>query len=109
AADSVRDRLVRDRVRAQGLDEDAYRFRHSDGIGDLYLTLGRKSGRHDVLGKVTGGIGRRAVHLRGVLAGESAASMPRVAAVGIHDDLATGHACIALWTADHELAGRIDV
>ena len=34
--------------------------------------------------------------------------MRRVAAVGVDDDLAAGEAAVAVGSADHEVAGRID-
>lgn len=35
--------------------------------------------------------------------------MSAFSTVGIYNDLATGEACITVWTTDHEFAGRIDV
>ena len=57
---------------------------------------------------MAGGIGRAAVHLRGVLAGEAAAAVRRVSAVGVHDNLAACQAGISRGSADHEPAGRVD-
>ena len=34
--------------------------------------------------------------------------MRSIAAVGVDDDLATSQAAVAVGTADHEIAGRID-
>ena len=67
-----------------------------------------EAGRDDVLGEIARRISGRAVDLGRVLAGERAAAMRRVAAVGVDDDLAAGEAAIAVRAADDEIAGRID-
>ena len=54
-------------------------------------------------------VSRGAVHFGGVLAGKGAAAVGALAAIGIHDDLATGEAGIAVRAADDEFAGRVDV
>ena len=60
----------------------------------------------DVLGDVSRAIGSRAVHLCRVLAREAAASVARVAAVGVDHDLASGQAGVRDGAADDEAAGR---
>ena len=98
-----------DLVRAEGLDQDRDGFGDADGVGELDFDFLGQARRDDVLGDEAGGVGRRAVHFGGVFAGERAAAVPGVAAVGVHDDLAARDARIGLRAADHEDAGGVDV
>ena len=82
--------------------------RHADGVAHLDQALAREAGGDDVLRHIARGVGRRAVHLGRVLAGEGAAAVRACAAVGVDDDLAPGQAAVALRAADHEAAGRVD-
>ena len=66
-------------------------------------------GRHQVLGDVARHVAGRAIDLRRILAAERAAAVTAHAAVGIHDDLAARQSRIAVRTADHKPAGRVDV
>src|SRR5699024_3191873 len=81
---------------------------HANGVGQLNLTALRQAGSHDVLGHPAGGIGGGAVHLGGVLAGEGAAAVTAVAAVGIHNDFPASEAAVAHRAADDEPAGGVD-
>ena len=92
-----------------GENHDRHRFGHADGIGQLHRAFVRQSGGDDILGDVAGHVGRRAVDLGRIFAGERAAAVGGHAAIGIDDDLAAGHAGIGLRPADHKFAGRIDV
>ena len=108
-ADQLGDLRVGDLAGALGVDVDADRLGDADGVGELDLAaLGQARG-DDVLGDVAGHVGGRAVDLRGVLAAERAAAVAAPAAVGVDDDLAAGHARVAVRAADDELAGRVDV
>ena len=80
----------------------------ADRVGDLDLAAIRQVGGDDVLGDVARRVGRGAVDLGRVLAGEGAAAVARHPAVGVDDDLAAGEAGVADRAADHELAGRVD-
>src|SRR5262249_46631952 len=62
----------------------------ADGIGVLNGAAFGNAGGDDVLGEMARGIGRRAVALGRILAGESAAAVGGVAAIGVDDDLAAG-------------------
>src|SRR5207247_229936 len=104
-AKSIGDLFVGHRVRAERLHEYADRLSHADRIGHLYLTFFRKPCRDDILRQVSSRIGRRSVNLGGILAGESAAAVAGVAAVGVYDDLSTCHSGIGLRTAYYEPAG----
>ena len=81
---------------------------HADGVGQLDLALVSQSRRHDVLGHIAGGVGRGAVHLGAVLAGECAAAVTGVAAVTVHDDLSTGQTAVTLGASDHKTTSGID-
>ncbi len=54
-------------------------------------------------------IAGRAVNLGRILAGERAAAVAAITAVGVDDNLASGQSAVALRTADNKAAGRIDV
>src|SRR5271157_1931761 len=109
AADDLREGRVGKLAGAEAIDMDADRFGNADGVGKLDLApLGQTRG-DEVLGDVTGHVGGGSVHLGGVFAAESAAAMPAHAAVGVNDDLASGHARVTVRAADHELARRVDV
>ena len=49
------------------------------------------------------GVGRRAVHFRGILAAEGAAAVGTASTVGVDDNLAARQTCVAVGTADDEL------
>ena len=102
------DFLLVDRCRAEGVDVNADRLRMADGVGKLNFALGREAGCDDVLRHLAAHVSRAAIHLGRILAGESAAAVTAHAAVAIDDDLAAGQAGVALRTADHETAGRVD-
>ena len=78
--------------------------RGADGVRDLELAPVGEPGGDDVLRDVARHVGGGPVDLRGVLAAEGAAAVRRVAAVGVHDDLAAGEAGVGLRAADLEAA-----
>ena len=80
----------------------------ADDVGELHLTDVGQFGRHHALGDVARHVGRRAVHLARVLAGEGAAAVTAHAAVGVDDDLAAGQAGVGLGAAVQEGAGGVD-
>ena len=88
---------------------DRQRMGDADGVGELQRAAVGETRGDDVLGEIARGIGGRAVDLRRILAGESAAAVRGRAAVSVDDDLAPGEAGVAVGAADVELAGRIDV
>src|SRR6266851_837151 len=94
---------------ARRVDIDGKRFRYADGIGELDGAALGEAGGDDVLGEIARGVGRRAVDLGRILAGEGAAAMRRGAAIGVDDDLATGKSRIAVRATDNEAAGWVDV
>merc|ERR1719293_401076 len=54
-------------------------------------------------------VGSRSVDLGGILAGKRASSMSSPTSVCVDDDLSACQTSIALWAADDELAGWVDV
>ena len=102
------DQVVVNHAGAFGVDRDVDRVRHADGVRHLDLALTRQPGGHDVLGHIARGVGGAAVDFGRILSAESATAVRTGAAVGVHDDLASGQAAVALRTANHEAAGRID-
>ena len=101
--------LVGAHTGAEGVHLYADGFGHADGVGQRHLGAPGQPLGHQVLGDVPGGIAGGAVYLGGVLAAERAPAVPRVAAIGIHDDLAAGQARIRRRTAQHEAAGGVDI
>ena len=94
---------------AVGVHQNGDGVGHADGVGQLNLALAAQAGGHQVLGDVAGHVGGGAVHLGGVLAGEAAAAVGRGAAIGVHDDLASGQAGVAHGATHHKAAGGVDV
>ena len=92
-----------------GVHIDTHRVGHTDGVAQLNQNLVGHTGSHHVLGDMTCRIGSRAVHLRGVLAAESAAAVSPLASVSVHDDLTACQAGVAVGTTNHELACGIHV
>ena len=80
----------------------------TDGVGELELAAGRQTGGHDVLRHPARHVGRAAIHLGRVLAGEGAAAVTAHAAVGVHNDFAAGQAGVALRSAHDKAAGGVD-
>ena len=76
--------VVRNNARAHRVDEQAHRARDANGIRQLNFAALRQPRRDDVLRDVARRIGSRAVNLRRVFAGERAAAVRGIAAVGIH-------------------------
>ena len=77
---------------AERFDADRHRLEHADGVGDLYLTARRRAGGDDVLGRPARRVGAGAVDFAGIFAGVGPAAVSGHAAVGVHDDLASGEA-----------------
>ncbi len=103
------DLIFGDDAGAEGLNVHRDGARHADGVSHLDLAAcGQSCGDH-VLRSPARGVSGGAVHLRGVLPGESAAAMAAHPAVGIDDDLAPGDARVAHRSADDEAPGGVDV
>src|SRR3984893_4849840 len=96
-------------ARSVAIDVKRERLGDADRVGDLDGAAVSQPGCDYVFCEVARRIGGRAVDLGGVLAGEGTAAMRGRPPIGIHDDLSSGEAAIAIRTADHELSGRIDV
>ena len=100
--------LVCDLAGAIAVDTDGNRLGNADGISQLQLALVGQTGGNQVLGNVAGIVSAGAVHLGGILAGESAAAVSAHAAVGVVDDLTAGEAAVAHGAADDEATGGVD-
>ncbi len=101
--------FFRNLARSVGIDIDRQRLGDADRVGKLNRAAIGETRGNDVFGEVTGGIGCRAIDLRWILARKCAASMWRRPAIGVDDNFAAGQTAIAVGTADHEFAGRVDV
>ena len=93
---------------AKRLDGDSQGLRVADGVGQLHLHTVRQAGRYQVLGYVAGGVGGRAVHLGGVLAGVGAAAVAAYAPIRIDDVLAAGEPGVPGGSAQDEGAATVD-
>ncbi len=91
------------------IHEDIDGTRHADGVAYLHQHLVRHTGSYQILGNVAGSICCAAVYLRRVFAGESAAAVGTLAAVGIYNNLAPRQPGVTVRTTDYELARGIDV
>src|SRR5207237_6732307 len=60
-------------------------------------------------GDIARHVSGRTINLRRIFSGESAATVGRITAVGIDDDLATGQSRVALGTTGNESPSRIDM
>ncbi len=105
----LRQRSFADPSGTRGIDEHGNRPGYADGIRKLDQTTIGQSGSDDVLRNVPRHVGRRTIDFRRVFAGECAATVWRVTAVGIDDDLPAGQAGVTLRTAGDESSGGIDV
>src|SRR6266545_1934852 len=108
-ADQLHDRLVPDLSGAEGVDHHGNRVGHSDRVRELNLETLGQAGGDQILRDVARHVGGGAVDFGRVLAGEGAAAVVGVAAVGVHDDFPAGQAGVPLGPADHEAPGRVDV
>ena len=104
----VRQLFIGQPAGAKSIDHDRNRFRHSDGICQLYLAFIRKSCRNHVLCHISGRICGRPVHFRGILAAETASPMMPVPSVGVHNYLSTRKAGISVGSSYYESAGGVD-
>ncbi len=108
-ANQVLQAILADLAGAESVHTDRRRFGDTDRIRDLDFASICKTCGNDVLRDISGGVCRRAIDLRWVLAGKSPAAMTSRAAIGIDDDLPAGKATVTHRSADFEAAGRIDV
>ena len=95
-------------ARAAGVHIETHGLGLAYGVAHLHQHLVGNASGHGILGNVTGGIGRTAVDLAGVLAAEGAAAVGATAA-GVDDDLAACEAGVAVGASYHKLASGVDV
>jgi len=76
---------------------------------NLEFPDGRRYRGHQVLGDISAHVSGAAVNFRGVFTGESAAAVPGNAAVGVHQDLASGETGIGSRAADNKSTGAVDI
>lgn len=91
------------------IGKERQRLRHADGVGQLDGAARGEPGADHVLGQLVGEIGGRSINLGRILAAEAAAAMRCHAVIGIDDDHAAGQPGVAVWPADLERAGGVDV
>src|SRR5208283_1271493 len=94
---------------AEGVHHDRDGLGDANGVGQLHFGAAGETRRDDILGDIAGHVAGGAVYFRRVLAGKCAATVPAVASVSVHDDLAPGEARIAHRPANDEAPGGVDV
>src|SRR5450755_747610 len=94
---------------AEGIDPNADRFGHTDGVGELHFATVGQFGGNNILGDVPRHVGGGTVDLGRILAAECAATVTAHAAVSVDDDLAAGESGVAHGSANYKAAGGIDV
>src|SRR4029077_474799 len=108
-ANKLLDLVLFDLVGAEGVDENANRLSHADGVSKLHFATVRETGCDNVLGDVARHIAGGAIDFGRVFAAECAAAMASHTTVGINDDLAAREAGVAHRATDDEASGGIDV
>ena len=101
--------LIGNSACAKAVNPHRHGLGNTDGIGQLYLNFGSKTGSYQILCHIASHVSAAAVDLSGILAGESTATVGEIAAVGIHNDLSAGQTGIAVGAANDEVSGGIDV
>ena len=99
-------RLLRGPVR---LDEEGERLCHTNGVGELDKAATSELGVNERLGDPASKVGGAAVDFAVVFAAEGTTAVSAPAAVGVDDDFAAGQPCVALWAANDEEAGGLDL
>src|SRR5579875_575010 len=106
-SDDVLDVVVGQDAGAEGGDVHRDRPGDADRVSNLHLAARRQPGRDDVFRHVARGVGAAAIDLGRVFAGEGAAAVTGIAAVGVDDNLPAGKTAVALGPADDEASGRV--
>ena len=94
---------------AVSVHEDGQGVGEADAVGQLHKGTVAQTSGHEGLGDPAASVGSRAVHLGGVLAGESTSTVGSPASVGVDDDLATSEASITVRTTNDESARGVEV
>merc|ERR1739841_435684 len=71
---------------AIGLHEEGQWLRDANGIGELHQRALAKATLHNGLCHLPADVGRRSVHLRGILSRERTAAMRTPATIGVNDN-----------------------
>src|SRR5215467_10883696 len=108
-AHDFRDFFFRDGRCTKPVNHYRHGFGNADGVGQLNFGFGGQPRGNHILGDVARHVAGRAINLGWILAGERAATMTAVAAVGVHDNFAAGETSITHWPADDEATRRVDV
>ena len=101
--------LVRHHACALGIHQDTRGLGDANGVTQLHFADIRKLCCNDVLGDVARHVCSTAIDLRWILAAECAAAVTTATTVGVHDDLASSEAAIAVRSADFKLTSWVDV
>src|ERR1017187_9780110 len=95
-------------ARSESFNRRRYRLGFTDGVRDLNLSPRRQAALHHLPRHIPGKICRAPVNLRRVFSAEGSAAVPRKAAVGVHDNLASGDAAVRRWPSDGELTAWVN-
>ena len=108
AADYVGELCVVELACAEAVDKNRDRARNADGIRYLNLQGVGETCRNHVFSCISGCVAGAAVYLSRVLAGECAAAVMSVAAVGIYDYFTACQTGVPMRAADYEAPRRVN-
>jgi hypothetical protein len=104
------DELVRGAVRGTvRVDKDGERLCDTDGVGELHECAAGEFGMDKGLGNPAGEVGRGAVDLGEILAGEGTTSVSSPSSVCVDDNLSAGQTSVTLWSTDDEESRGLDL
>jgi len=95
--------------RAIRVDKDRKRLGHTNSVGNLDKNTVAEPSVHKRLGHPTSSIGTRAIHLGGVLSGESSTTMSTPSSIGIDNNLPASQTSISHGSTDNKRARGVDV
>ena len=101
--------FIRNRAGALRIHQHTGWLGHANGVTQLHFANLCEAGSGDVLGNVSSHVRSAAIDLGRILTAECAATVTTTTTVGVHDDLATSKAAIAVWATNFKLPGWIDV
>ncbi len=95
-------------VCTERVDVNAERLRMANRVGELHFAFCRQTRRHHIFRNPASHVSSAAIDFARVFSRERASAVPAHSAIRIDDDLAPGQTGVALRSADHEVASRID-
>src|ERR1700682_4588593 len=101
--------ILADPAGTRRVEQNRNRVGDANRVGKLDQTAISQTCGNNVLGDITRHIGGGTIYLRGILSGEGATSVRRVATVCVDNDFTTGKARVPLWSSRNKPASRVDM